>query len=92
MSLTIADLCLLVTDDSITQRQYVTDLCKELDVKEIYEAENGVTALNILQEREIDVALIDLEMPIMDGIELIRAIAIKKLCRNVIILSAKDPF
>jgi EAL domain-containing protein (putative c-di-GMP-specific phosphodiesterase class I)/AmiR/NasT family two-component response regulator len=91
MSLTIADLRLLVADDSITQRRYVVDLCKELNVKEVYEAENGITALNILQENEVDVVLIDLEMPVMDGIELIRVIATKKLCKNVIILSAKDP-
>ncbi|HTF96759.1 MAG TPA: EAL domain-containing response regulator [Cellvibrio sp.] len=91
MKSTIAELSVLVTDDSLTQRQYATELCKDLGVTKLLEAANGVDALNVLEANAVDVVLIDLEMPIMDGVELIRSIAQKKFKSSVIILSAKDP-
>lgn len=87
----IHELSVLVTDDSLTQRQYAQDLCRDLGIADLHGAANGVDALQTLGEKPIDVVLIDLEMPIMDGVELIRAIAQKKLGVSVIILSAKDP-
>lgn len=91
MKSTIKELSILVTDDSLTQRQYVQDLCRDLEVTQLQGAANGVDALQILEAQTIDVVLIDLEMPVMDGVELIRSIAQKKLSTSVIILSAKDP-
>lgn len=91
MKTAIADLSVLITDDSVTQRQYAQALCGELGVKEILNATDGVDALKVLQTNKVDVVLIDLEMPIMDGVELIRSIAQEKLATSVIILSAKDP-
>lgn len=91
MKSTIQELSVLVTDDSITQRQYAQDLCRDLGVTDLHGATNGVDALQALEARKIDVVLVDLEMPVMDGVELIRSIAQKKLTTSVIILSAKDP-
>jgi EAL domain-containing protein (putative c-di-GMP-specific phosphodiesterase class I)/FixJ family two-component response regulator len=88
---TIKELSVLVTDDSLTQRQYAQDLCRDLGVAQLQGAANGVDALQILEAQTIDVVLIDLEMPVMDGVELIRSIAQQKLSTSVIILSAKDP-
>lgn len=91
MKSTIKELSVLVTDDSLTQRQYAQDMCRDLGVSDLYGAINGVNAMEILEQQAIDVVLIDLEMPVMDGVELIRFIAQKKLTPSVIILSAKDP-
>lgn len=91
MKLVISELSVLVTDDSLTQRQYAKELCSDLGVKDLHDAANGVDALSVLEARPVDVVLIDLEMPIMDGVELIRSIAQKKIASSVIILSAKDP-
>jgi EAL domain-containing protein (putative c-di-GMP-specific phosphodiesterase class I)/FixJ family two-component response regulator len=88
---TIKELSVLVTDDSSSQRQYAQDLCRDLGVLQIEGAINGVDALEKLESQAIDIVLIDLEMPVMDGVELIRSIAQKKLSTSVIILSAKDP-
>lgn len=87
----LAELTILIVDDSIAQRQYAQQICTELGVRRIYNAENGIAALKIFQEKKIDIVLIDLEMPIMDGIELIRAIAQHHFSTSVIIVSAKDP-
>lgn len=87
----IQELSLLITDDSSTQRQYARDLCQGLGVSDIHDAANGADALAVLKNFPVDVVLIDLEMPVMDGVELIRFIAQHKYASNVIILSAKDP-
>lgn len=91
MKSVISELSVLVTDDSLTQRQYAKGLCNDLGVKDLHDAANGVDALNVLESQGVDVVLVDLEMPIMDGVELIRSMAQKKLASSVIILSAKDP-
>lgn len=91
MKVKISDLSILITDDSLTQRLYAKELCKDLGAVQLYDAASGVDALVILQDYAVDVVLVDLEMPIMDGVELIRAIAVNKFASNIIILSAKDP-
>jgi len=91
MKSVISELSVLVTDDSLTQRLYAKELCRDLGVQDLHDAANGVDALQILAAHAVDVALIDLEMPIMDGVELIRSMAQKKMLSSVIILSAKDP-
>ena len=91
MKSVISELSVLVTDDSLTQRQYAKELCQDLGVSDLHDAANGVDALQVLEARGVDVVLIDLEMPIMDGVELIRSMAQKKYVSSVIILSAKDP-
>jgi len=42
-----------------------------LDVEQVFEAENGVEALKILNESSIQLVLADLNMPEMGGIEMI---------------------
>lgn len=91
MKSAISELSVLVTDDSLTQRQYAKELCQDLGVHDLHDAANGVDALQVLGLRDVDVVLIDLEMPIMDGVELIRSMAQNKCTSSVIILSAKDP-
>ncbi len=91
MKSNISDLTILIADDSTTQRLYAKELCKDLGVSHIYDAANGSDALVVLQDNPVDVVLVDLEMPIMDGVELIQEIALKKFASNIIILSAKDP-
>ena len=87
----INELSVLITDDSTTQREYARGLCQGLGLIHLHDAANGVDALQVLQQHPVDVVLVDLEMPIMDGVELIRSIAQQKFASSVIILSAKDP-
>ncbi|HSC69521.1 MAG TPA: EAL domain-containing response regulator [Cellvibrio sp.] len=91
MKSVISELSILVTDDSLTQRQYAKELCADLGISDLHGAANGVDALQVLETHAVDIVLIDLEMPIMDGVELIRSMAQKKYVSSVIILSAKDP-
>jgi two-component system, response regulator YesN len=59
------------------------------------EAGNGVEALAVLAARpEIDIVLLDLSMPVMDGLELLRRLRAEPLARPmaVIVLSAHDDY
>lgn len=87
----MSQLNLLVVDDSDTQREYALALCREIGVPRLRDARNGALALEQLRQQRADVVMVDLEMPVMDGVELIRHIAHETLAKAVIILSAKDP-
>ncbi len=91
MKTDLKQLSVLIADDSVTQRLHAQALCSDLGLVDIHGATDGRDALKVLLAHKIDVALIDLEMPVMDGIELLRHIAQEKCVRSVIILSAKDP-
>jgi EAL domain-containing protein (putative c-di-GMP-specific phosphodiesterase class I)/CheY-like chemotaxis protein len=91
MKTAVNELSVLVADDSVTQRKHAQSICTELGLQDIYGAKDGRDALKVLLAHNVDVALIDLEMPIMDGVELLRSIAQEKCAKSVIILSAKDP-
>lgn len=91
MKTAVNELSVLVADDSVTQRMHAQSICTELGLQDIYGAKDGRDALKVLLAHSVDVALIDLEMPIMDGVELLRSIAQEKCAKSVIILSAKDP-
>lgn len=52
-----------------------------------YEAQNGLEALEILSENNVDVVITDIRMPFIDGIELLKEIHKGNLCRCVILLS-----
>ncbi len=63
----------LVADDDPFSRAMAVSRLTALDVT-IVEAENGEKAMQVLQERRIDLSIIDLEMPIIDGFMLLGCI------------------
>jgi len=84
-------LSVLVVDDSKVQRNHVIDMCKNYGMQIVIGATDGEDAIDKLTSCSFDLVFIDLEMPIMDGVELVREIAKKDLAKSVIILSSKDP-
>ncbi len=56
------------------------------------EADNGVDALNILRDTHIDILLLDIEMPKMNGLELLEHIKQEKINVKVIVLSSHNDF
>ncbi|MCA9599529.1 MAG: response regulator [Myxococcales bacterium] len=64
----------LVVDDSRSIRMLVSKVLKQAGF-EVMEAENGKDALAKLTEKSsVQLVITDLNMPVMDGLELIRAI------------------
>ena len=83
---------LLVVDDNVVQRMQVVALCRELGVQMIYEAASGAEALDLLALLVLppDVMIVDLEMPIMDGVELIELMHERQLAIPLIVVSSRE--
>lgn len=64
----------------------------EADCEVIIEASNGAEALRLMEKNMPDVALIDLEMPVMGGMELIREIRRRGWPVDVVILTCHADF
>ncbi|HQT27045.1 MAG TPA: LytTR family DNA-binding domain-containing protein [Burkholderiales bacterium] len=64
----------LVVDDEMPARQRVKDLLADcsskMPIEIVGEASNGIDALEFIESNEVDVMLLDIRMPEMDGIEL----------------------
>ena len=63
-----SELRVLVADDNSTNHMVVNSLISSL-VKEVHTANNGQEVIDILKTTEIDIVLMDIHMPVMDGIE-----------------------
>jgi two-component system, chemotaxis family, chemotaxis protein CheY len=63
---------LIVDDSSVTRRMIsrALEMCG-LEVSGLHEAGNGVEALSILRNQWVDLALVDVNMPEMNGEELL---------------------
>jgi two-component system chemotaxis response regulator CheY len=66
----------LIVDDSAAMRSIIlkTLQISGLDIENVYQAKNGLEALETLKENWIDLALVDINMPVMDGETLINHI------------------
>jgi two-component system chemotaxis response regulator CheY len=68
---------MLVVDDSPVTRKMVRralGLCG-LEVGEVYEAGDGAEALDKLGQHHVDLVLADINMPVMNGIELVERLS-----------------
>jgi putative two-component system response regulator len=70
----LGDIRLLVTDDDEFNRQLVVSLLGKIPSITFFQAENGEETLEILAENPIDMVLLDLHMPKMDGYATLKAI------------------
>lgn len=64
----------LVVDDFPTMRRIVKNLLKQLGFENVDEAENGEDALKKLRSSEYGLVVSDWNMPVMEGIELLKNI------------------
>ena len=81
---------ILIVDDSATVRQMVkrTLAMSGLDVDEIYEAGNGIEALARLADHHVDVMMVDINMPTMNGIQLLERIKQSERWKDIPIVIA----
>lgn len=76
---------LLIVDDSPVMRAFirrVLDLAG-LECDPCLEANDGIEALAVLRERAIDLVLTDINMPRMDGEELVRQMSADEALRHI---------
>ena len=72
----------LVVDDFEVMRQVTAGQLRTLGVETVLTATNGIDALRILRREHVDLVMSDLSMPVMSGLELLKAIrSDERLCR-----------
>ena len=68
------DMKFLIVDDFSTMRRIVRGLLKEIGYNNADEAEDGSVALHMLQRAKYDFVVSDINMPAMNGFELLAAV------------------
>ena len=68
------DLKFLVVDDFSTMRRIIKNLLHDLGYSNVTEADDGKTALPMLQAGDFDFLITDWNMPGMPGLDLIKAV------------------
>jgi two-component system chemotaxis response regulator CheY len=70
----MADQRILIVEDSPTMRQLLVFALKRLKGIEIVEAQDGMDGLRKVTSDRFDLAFVDINMPVMDGLKLISLI------------------
>jgi twitching motility two-component system response regulator PilH len=83
----IANLNVLVIDDSFVNRQYIKAVLEERNIV-VTEAGDGSEAIDILESHQPDLIILDLLMPVMDGIETLQKIRSKGYNYPILVLTA----
>jgi two-component system, response regulator, stage 0 sporulation protein F len=78
---------ILVADDEMAIRLLYSEELKE-EGYEVYTASNGREALDIVEKTHLDLVILDIKMPEMDGIEALRQIKERKPDLPVLLSSA----
>jgi DNA-binding NarL/FixJ family response regulator len=79
---------IVIADDSALWRDRIKSLLNNIeDVFVLGEAENGMEALQLIREKEPDLAILDIRMPGMNGIEVLKKIRELKMKVKICILT-----
>ena len=81
-----SDLKFLVVDDFSTMRRIVRGLLKEMGCNNVEEAEDGQVALNMMKSGRYDFVVSDINMPVMNGFELLKAVKADETLKHVPVL------
>ncbi|WP_392384936.1 chemotaxis response regulator CheY [Marinomonas primoryensis] len=77
---------ILIVDDFSTMRRIIKNLLRDLGFTNTVEADDGTTALPMLQGGTIDFLVTDWNMPGMTGIELLRAVRADEKLKSIPVL------
>ena len=75
----------LVIDDSKPIRSILTQILVSIGFT-VVQAENGLEALEVLKKQNVDLALVDWNMPEMDGYEFIKEVRKDNTCNKMLLM------
>ena len=82
---------IILVDDHKMIREGIRQLLEfNEDFKVVYEAENGKDCLSFLKDKTVDVILMDINMPVMDGIATLSEIRNRKIDVKVLMLTVHN--
>ena len=90
----MTDIAVLVADDEELERRALKKIIHEMNIYSIilYEAENGREVLEQIQRRKIDIVLLDIKMPGLDGIKIAKQIRMVSPSTHIIFVTAFSEF
>jgi two-component system chemotaxis response regulator CheY len=74
---------ILIVEDSPTMRQLLVFALRRLKNVEIVEAQDGMDGLRKVSSDHYDIALVDINMPVMDGLKLIRLMRSEETLKEI---------
>jgi len=77
------DTRILVVDDFLTMRRMLQGNLRQLGFKNIELAVDGIEALEVLEEGDIDLILCDWSMPNMNGLDLLKVVRNDEELKNI---------
>ncbi len=80
------DLKFLIVDDFSTMRRIVRGLLKEMGCNNADEAEDGAVALSMLKAAKYDFVVSDINMPNMNGFDLLKAVKAEDSLKHIPVL------
>lgn len=81
----------LVVDDSTLQREFAVELCGEIGIDSVLQAADGLEAIELLrQDSEIEAIILDLEMPSMDGVQVLHELVRLQLDPAIVVASSRE--
>ena len=81
---------LLADDHGVVRAGIRQFLTQNPDIQVIAEARNGQDACTLIEQHKPDVAVLDIQMPLMSGIEVTRWIRAHRLSIGILVLTAFD--
>jgi class 3 adenylate cyclase len=90
----VANSCVLVVDDSRTLRRILVRELNTLGLTNIIEAGNGIEAVEVVKSKTVDLMLLDMEMPELDGLGVLQALKSDEAYKQlpIIVISGADQF
>ncbi|MCL6601600.1 MAG: response regulator [Paenibacillus sp.] len=84
----------MIVDDEVIFRDYLRGALdwETLGFELVIEAKNGIEALKLCMEQPVDIALIDITMPFMDGLELTEKLKDQYPEMNVVLITGHNEF
>ena len=76
----------LVVEDSPTMRQLIVFALRRIRGLEVVEADDGVDALRKMAATKLDIILTDINMPIMDGLKLVKRVRSDEALKGIPII------
>src|SRR5215475_12078806 len=79
-------LCVMVADDEAPARQRIIDLLRrDSHVAAVIEASNGLSAVEVIQNRKPDLVFLDVQMPELNGLEVIAEVGAERMPLTVFV-------
>lgn len=89
-----ASFCILVVDDSRTLRRILIRELNSLGFQNILEAADGLEAIEAVRSKAVDLMLLDMEMPELDGLGVLAQLKSDDVYKSlpIIVISGADQF